>query len=63
MYERRNKMGIAEERAERSKALHERRKALVAKVKELKGEGMSNHDIATMLGIKEATVLICEKQA
>lgn len=55
-------MGIAEERVERFKALHERRKALVAKVKELKSEGMSNHDIATMLGIKEATVLICEKQ-
>lgn len=56
-------MGIAEERVERSKALHERRKALVAKVKELKGEGMSNRDIATTLGIREATVLICEKQA
>ena len=56
-------MTIAEERAERSKKFHEKRQALISKVKALRSEGMSRKDIADLLGIKEATVLICEKQA
>ncbi len=56
-------MTIAEERAARTATLHAKRKALIEKVKALSNEGMSNHDIAEKLGIKEATVLICKKQA
>lgn len=56
-------MGIAEERAERSKMFHEKRKALVEKVKQLKNNGLTVKEIADQLGIKEATVLICQKQA
>ena len=55
-------MTIAEERAARNANLHERRKALIEKVKALSSEGMSDHGIAEKLGIKVATVLICKKQ-
>ena len=56
-------MGIAEERAERSKMFHEKRKALIENVKQLKSSGLTVKEIAEQLGIKEATVLICQKQA
>ncbi len=56
-------MGYTDERKARNANLHEKRQALISKVKTLRESGLTVKEIAEKLGIKEATVLICVKHA